>query len=70
MSSVQGAVASTPAVSFENVTIRFDIATWFRSGSTVINPATANKGGANENLVKNNIRASLRAFPDNDRNGQ
>ena len=53
-----------------NLTIQADVSTWFKSGSTVINPTTANKGGANENLVKNNIRASLRAFRDDDRNGR
>ena len=53
-----------------NLTIQVDMSSWFRSGTTVIDPATANKGGANENLVKNNIRASLRAFRDDDRNGR
>lgn len=53
-----------------NLTIQVDMSSWFKSGSTVINPATANKGGSNENLVKNNIRASLRAFRDDDRNGR
>jgi hypothetical protein len=53
-----------------NLTIQVDMSSWFKSGTTVINPATANKGGASENLVKNNIRASLRAFRDDDRNGR
>jgi hypothetical protein len=53
-----------------NLTIQVDVSSWFKSGSTVINPSTANKGGANENVVKNNIRASLRAFRDDDRNGR
>lgn len=53
-----------------NVTIQFDIAKWFINGSTVINPATANSGGANENLVRDKIRSSLRAIEDNDRNGR
>jgi hypothetical protein len=54
----------------ENVTIQFDVASWFRSGSGIINPATANKDGQNEELVRNNIRASIRAFGDDDRNGR
>jgi hypothetical protein len=53
-----------------NMTIQVDMSSWFKSGSTVINPATANKGGTNENVVRNNIRASLRAFRDDDRNGR
>jgi hypothetical protein len=53
-----------------NITIQVDVSSWFRNGTAVVDPATANKGGANENLVKNNIRASLRAFRDDDRNGR
>lgn len=53
-----------------NLTVQADVSTWFRSGTTLINPTTANKGGANENLVKNNIRASLRAFRDDDHSGR
>jgi hypothetical protein len=53
-----------------NLTIQFDMSSWFRNGSTVIDPNTANKNGTNENLVRNNIRASMRAFRDDDRNGR
>lgn len=53
-----------------NVTIQFDLRRWFRSGSTLIDPATANKGGPNENLVRDNIRMSILAFGDDDRNGR
>lgn len=53
----------------QNVTIQFDLATWFRNGSTIINPATANKDQPNESLVRENIRASIRAFADDDRSG-
>jgi hypothetical protein len=64
----------TPAITVgadnQNVTIQFDVATWFTNGSTVINPATANSGGANENLVRDKIRSSLRAIEDDDRNGR
>jgi hypothetical protein len=53
-----------------NVTIRVDISTWFRtSGGTLIDPATANKGGPNESEVKENIKKSLKAFEDDDRDG-
>ncbi len=47
-----------------NVTIVLDLDTWFRDGpgGNLIDPDTANKGGINENLVKDNIRASIDAF--------
>jgi hypothetical protein len=54
-----------------NLTIRLDVSTWFRSGAAgpLVNPATANAGGANEGLVKNNIKASIKAFEDEDHDG-
>jgi hypothetical protein len=53
-----------------NVTIRVDIDTWFRTaGGVLIDPATANKGGVNEGEVKDNIKTSLKAFEDDDRDG-
>lgn len=54
-----------------NLTIRLDVATWFlsASGAAVVDPATANKGGSNEGLVKNNIEQSIEAFHDNDSDG-
>lgn len=54
----------------QNVTIQFDLRSWFRNGSTVINPVTANKGGANESLVRENIKTSILAFGDDDRDGR
>jgi hypothetical protein len=52
-----------------NVTLRLDIARWFLSGSALVDPATANKDGVNENLVRDNIRASIDAFRDDDHDG-
>ncbi|RMH15155.1 MAG: hypothetical protein D6701_10360 [Gemmatimonadetes bacterium] len=53
-----------------NVTLDIDISTWFRrSDGTLIDPMTANKNGENENLVENNIRNSIDAFEDDDRDG-
>lgn len=53
-----------------NLTIRVVLADWFRSADgKLIDPATANKGGANENLVKENIKRSMKAFEDRDRDG-
>ncbi|HXF94706.1 MAG TPA: hypothetical protein VNI61_01260 [Gemmatimonadales bacterium] len=54
-----------------NVTLRLDVSTWFLdlAGTGLVNPLTANKGGANENLVRDNIRRSIDAFRDDDRDG-
>lgn len=54
----------------KNVTIQINVGSWFKSGTTVINPATANNGQPNENLVRDNIRASIRALEDGDKNGR
>lgn len=69
----QDIVLSSPLTVAEgsatNVTLRLDIARWFVSGTALVDPATANKGGLNENLVRDNIRASIDAFRDDDRDG-
>jgi hypothetical protein len=54
-----------------NLTIRVDVTTWFKNAGTgtLISPATANVGGANEGTVKQNIKNSFRAFRDHDRDG-
>jgi hypothetical protein len=52
------------------LTVNADLATWFRNSSgTLIDPSTANAGGANAQLVKDNIERSFRAFRDDDHNG-
>ncbi|MGH7699919.1 MAG: hypothetical protein ACREMJ_05315 [Gemmatimonadales bacterium] len=53
------------------VTLRLDVSTWFLdgSGTGLVDPATANKGQPNENLVRDNIRASIDAFRDDDHDG-
>lgn len=54
-----------------NVNVNVDLATWFRNSSgTVVDPRTANAGGANAQLVADNIRRSFRAFRDDDHNGR
>ena len=64
----------TPAIDIDtddkNVTVQADISGWFVSNGSLIDPRTANKGGANENVVRNNIRASLRAIEDDYRDGR
>ena len=53
-----------------NVTIRLDVSTWFVDGNgNLFDPATALKGQPNENLAKDNIKASIDVFEDKDRDG-
>ncbi len=53
-----------------NVTIAVDLRSWFRNTQGVlINPATANPGQTNESSVTARIKASLRAFEDDDKSG-
>ena len=49
-----------------NVTIKIDIASWFRNGSDVLDPSNS----SNEDQIDDNIRDSFRSiFIDDDRNG-
>jgi hypothetical protein len=52
------------------VTVHVSIDRWFmdRDGN-LIDPATANVGGANEQLVRDNVRRSFHAFEDNEHHG-
>lgn len=52
-----------------DVTMRVETDKWFRNGSALIDPSTANKGGANANDVRDNIRDSFRAFRDGNHDG-
>jgi hypothetical protein len=53
-----------------SVTVHVSIDRWFKDGSgNLVDPATANSGGANENLVNDNIRRSFHAFEDNKHHG-
>jgi hypothetical protein len=53
-----------------DLTLFVDINNWFRTGAaTLIDPASANEGGANESLVEDNIENSIDAFEDDDRDG-
>ncbi len=65
-SLVVGEAAST------NLTLSVDLGRWFLNAlrTTLVNPGSANKGGANEGLVKDNIKQSFEAFEDNDRDGR
>lgn len=45
-----------------------DVGTWFRAADgSLLDPDSANKSGENENIVANNIKASIDAFEDHDR---
>jgi hypothetical protein len=53
-----------------NVTIRFDVSTWFRDeNGSLFNPATASTGEPNESLAEENIKNSIKAFEDEDMDG-
>ncbi len=53
-----------------NVTFSVDVSTWFRAfDGSLIDPATANKGLINEEIVEDNIEASIDVFEDDDHDG-
>ncbi len=53
-----------------NITIEVGLDGWFVDGSGVtVNPETGNKNGVNENLIKDNIKNSIEAFEDSNRDG-
>jgi hypothetical protein len=47
------------------LTIAIDVASWFRSGSTTMDPSNS----ANKARINSNIAASFRAFSDDDHDG-
>lgn len=70
----QELVLSPPLVVSEdvgtNLTVFVDLSAWFRTVTgALVDPATANKGEPNENLVRDNIRTSFEAFEDPDLDG-
>ncbi|MGH7702127.1 MAG: hypothetical protein ACREMO_03485, partial [Gemmatimonadales bacterium] len=54
------------------VTVMIDLSTWFvnAAGDGLVDPATALTGQPNENLVEHNIRSSLKAFEDENHDGE
>lgn len=53
------------------VTLTVDVAGWFiDAAAALIDPATANAGEENEELVVRNIRASFEGFEDDDEDGE
>jgi hypothetical protein len=58
------------AMSQVDVTIQVDVTAWFADGlGGYVDPATANEGGVNEQLVEDNIKDSFRAFRAEDHDG-
>lgn len=54
-----------------NVTFSVDVNTWFRqSDGTLVDPNQAGDDGLFEDLVEENIEASIEGFEDNDRDGK
>jgi hypothetical protein len=54
-----------------NITVAVGLDGWFRDESgALVNPATGNKGEPNESIIKENIKVSIEAFEDVDRDGQ
>ncbi len=53
-----------------NITIDVGLDSWFLDANGLpVNPETGNKNMANESLIKENIKNSIEAFEDNDRDG-
>src|ERR1051325_421099 len=65
-----------PPVTVQNgqgltVTLRADLSGWYLNAAktALVDPASANKGGANESVVANNIQNSFKAFEDDNHDG-
>jgi len=54
-----------------NVTLRVELSGWYLNAAktALVDPASANKGGANESVVANNIQTSFNAFEDDNHDG-
>jgi len=53
-----------------NVTIRFDVSTWFvDQQGDLFDPSTASTGEPNESVAEENIQNSIKAFEDRDKDG-
>lgn len=68
--SLEPALTVAPGDSL-HITLRVDVASWFRSadGKSFVNPATAGLAGPNEGLVRGNIRTSFQVFRDANADG-
>jgi hypothetical protein len=61
-----------PSGGSAGITLFVDLSKWFSNaaGDGFVDPLTANHGGANEGLVKENIKNSLNAFEDENHDGE
>ena len=67
---VPALVIADGASTATNVTLKTDLSMWFQAADgTLLDPATANEGGPNESWVDNQIKASIDAFEDRNRDG-
>jgi len=58
------------SASATDLTLFIDLNGWFRDGTgNLVDPSSANSGNPNEGLVENNIKSTLRAFEDENRDG-
>jgi hypothetical protein len=59
---------STPA----SLTLFVDVSSWFKTsdGTALVDPATTLLDPANQSLVENNIKASFKAFEDENHDGE
>jgi hypothetical protein len=53
-----------------DLTLFVDLSTWFLVDGVLVDPAQANDAQPLASVVKNNIKASVRAFEDDDRDGE
>lgn len=60
----------TDTTTATNVTVLVSLAAWFKVNGKLANPATGNKGGQNESVIKENIKQSMEAFEDHDFDGK
>jgi hypothetical protein len=62
----------TDTTAATNVTILVSLAEWFRDsdGVTLLDPNRGNKGQDREGVIKENIKQSMEAFEDHDRDGE
>ena len=61
----------TDTTTATNITILVSVTSWFVGPDHKLrDPATGNKGGVNESLIKENIKQSMEAFEDHDFDGK
>jgi hypothetical protein len=68
--SLQPNLVVTDQTATTSLTISVVLGDWFKTASGgLVDPSTASKGGVNEGLVKENIKRSMKAFEDENHDG-